>query len=420
MLAVIRSAWPLLAGMLLLMVGNGLLVTVLTLRASGLGFGETAIGLMQAAYPVGTLLGCVVVPRLVSQVGHIRVFAALGSVASTASLIHLVTHDPWSWAAMRFVSGFCFAGLYVVAESWLNGRATNDTRGSLLSVYFVIQSGGSAVGQLLLSLAPPDGILLFVLVSVLISLALVPILVSAGTAPPYAVPERISIVALIRISPMGLLGCLLNGVAQGAIYIALALYGEAIGLAPGAIGLLVGCATVGGMLAQFPLGRLSDRIDRRLVILGAGGVAVPLCLGLALAGPLSPTLLYAGIGLVGALTLPIYSICVAHTNDRLHPGQIVAASGALVLVLGSGIILGPILGALAIAQLGPPGLFYLLAAVQGLTAAAALLRAWRGSERAAAPGRAVAVAPGATPGAARLNPEAAAPESGSGREPGRR
>lgn len=422
MWAAIRSSWPLFVGMLFLMIGNGLLVTLLTLRAGGLGFSETAIGLMQSAYPVGLLLGCVVAPRLVTHVGHIRVFAALASIASTASLIHVVTFDPWSWAVMRMLSGFCFAGLYVVAESWLNGRATNDTRGSLLSIYFIVQAGGAAAGQWLLNFSSPDGILLFVVISVLISLSLVPILISAKATPAYEIPEWISIAELFRLSPTGLTGCFLNGVTQGAIYIALALYGRAIGLDTGAIGALVGFAMLGGMLFQFPLGRLSDRIDRRLVIAGCAGLAVPVCLGLAtIGGPsIDLVVLYTGVTVLGGLTLPIYSICVAHTNDYLKPSQIIAASGTLVLVLGFGVIFGPILGSLAVEHYGPPGLFALLAILQGATLAIALFRLWHGHARADSPVTAVAIAPNVTPGAARLNPDAPpqdkVPKDGLGNE----
>lgn len=404
----IRSSWPLFVGMLFLMVSNGLLATLLTLRASGLGFSESAIGLMQSAYPVGSLLGCLVAPRLVAQVGHVRVFAAMASIASTAALLHVVTFDPWSWAAMRMLAGFCFAGLYVVAESWLNGRATNDTRGSLLSIYFVIQTGGAAAGQLLLNLSSPDGIVLFVVISVLISLSLVPILISAQATPAYEIPERISFAELFRLSPMGLTGSFLNGVTQGAIYVALVLYGRAIGLDTGAIGALVGFTMLGGMLFQFPLGRLSDRIDRRLVIVGSAGLAVPVCLALAtMGGPsIDRVLLYAGVTVLGGLTLPIYSICVAHTNDYLKPSQIVAASGTLVLVLGFGVILGPTLGSLAVEYYGPLGLFSFLAILQGATVATALFRMWHGQARPDTPVTAVAITHNVTPGAARLNPDA--------------
>ncbi|MGH6946148.1 MAG: MFS transporter, partial [Kiloniellales bacterium] len=262
-------------------------------------------------------------------------------------------------------------------------------------------------GQTLLNLSSPDGILLFVIVSVLISLSLVPILISASPTPTFEAPEWISLGALFRLSPMGLAGCFLNGIAQGAIYIALALYGQAIGLDNGAIGALIGFATLGGMLFQFPLGRLSDRIDRRLVIVGCAGLAVPLALLLAAspAGPADRVLLYAGIALLGGLTLPIYSLCVAHTNDYLRPGQIVAASGTLVLVLGAGIVFGPALGSLAVERFGPEGLFFFLAVVQGCTVATALFRLWRGQQRPESPGTAAPMAYSVTPGAARLNPE---------------
>ena len=404
----IRSSWPLFVGMIFLMVSNGLLATLLTLRASGLGFDDSVIGLVQSAYAVGSLLGCLVAPRLVMRVGHVRVFAALASVASTAALLHLVTHDPWSWGAMRILAGFCFSGLYVVAESWLNGRATNKTRGSMLSIYFIIQTGGIAAGQMLLNLSSPDGILLFIIVSILISLSLVPILITVGAAPAFESPERISFVELFRLSPMGLTGCFLNGVAQGALFIALALYGRAIGLGTGAIGALIGFTTLGGMLFQFPLGRLSDLFDRRLVMVGSAGLAVPVCLTLAfVTGPsVDFFVLYGGITVLGGLTLPIYSICVAHTNDYLKSSQIVAASGTLVLTLGFGLVLGPTLGSVAVENHGPAGLFLLLAMVQALTVTTALFRLWRAPARAETPVTAVAMALSLTPGAARMNPDA--------------
>ena len=402
------ESWTLFVGMAFLMVSNGLLATLLTLRASGLGFSDGAIGLMQSGYPLGALVGCLIAPRLVGRVGHVRAFAALASLASAAALVHLVTSDPWSWGAMRALAGFCYSGLYVVAESWLNGRASNRNRASLLSLYFVIQTGGAAAGQLLLNLSSPEGVLLFVVVSILISLSLVPILISARPAPSLERSERISLAALFRLSPMGLTGSFLNGISQGAVYIGLALYGAAIGLNAGSIGALIGVCTLGGMLAQFPIGRLSDLIDRRLAIVGCAGLALPLCLFIAAQGdgPVATWPLYLSVALLGALVLPIYSLCIAHTNDYLRPSQIVAASGTLVLVLNGGIILGPTLGASVIGALGPSGLFLLLAAVQGLTVASALFRLWRGQARAEQPGRTMAISQTATQVVARLNPEA--------------
>lgn len=408
MWAAIRSSWPLFLGMIFLMVSNGLLATLLTLRASGLGFSDLDIGLMQSAYPVGSLLGCLVAPRLIFRVGHIRVFAALASVASGAALVHLVTFDPISWGAMRLLVGFCFSGLYVVAESWLNGSASNESRASLLSIYFVIQTGGVAIGQVLLNLSSPEGILLFIVVSILISFSLVPMLVSSSATPPYELPERVSLLELFRLSPMGLTGSFLNGVAQTLLYVVLALYGSAIGLSNGAIGGLIGAMTLGGMLFQFPLARLSDRVDRRLVIVGAPGVAIPICLYLATLSDPGASIfwLYGWVALVGGLTLPLYSICMAHMNDHLKPGQVVAASGTLVLILAVGMAFGPTLGALAISAKGPGGLFYLLAITSGLTVMTALFRLWSGQSRAENQGVAVALAANQSPEATNLYREA--------------
>jgi MFS family permease len=411
----IYDSWPLFLGMLCLMVGNGLLVTLLTLRASDLGFTQTEISLMQACYPLAAVAGCLVAPRIVARVGHIRSFGALASLCSTAALVHMVTSDPWSWGAMRALAGFCFPGLYVVAESWLNGRADNQTRAALLSIYFITQTGGAAIGQLLLYLPDSQGVLLFVIVSVLISLSLVPMLLSARQGETFEVPDRLSVAALFRISPLGISVAFLNGVSQGAFYIGLGLFGVALGLPVGGVGLLVAAGTLGDVLGQFPLGALSDRMDRRLVIAGAATAALLVSLALIgasddLAGSLA---LYGAVGLAGAFILPLYSLAVAHTNDRLAPSQMVAASGGLVLVMNCGIVLGPLAAGAAIGGLGAPGLFLCLALLQGATGVLAAYRLVAGEKRAAETGTALPVGHAATAVASRLNPEAqeAPPES---------
>lgn len=408
MWAAIRASWSLFIGMIFLMVSNGLLTTLLTLRPSGLGFSDSAIGLMQSGYPVGSLLGCLIAPRLIMRVGHIRVFAALASIASGAALVHLVTFDPWSWGAMRLITGFCFSGLYIVSESWLNGSSTNESRGSVLSIYFIVQTGGLTAGQLLLNLSSPEGILLFIVVSILISFSLVPMLVSANTTPPYEVLERISVFELFRLSPMGLSGSFLNGISQTALYVALALYGKAIGLSTGSIGIMLGFMTVGGMLFQFPLGRLSDIVDRRLVIVGAPALSIPVCIALALMeNPADKlNLLYLLVVLLGGLTLPIYSVCMAHLNDHLKPAQVVAASGTLVLILAAGMTIGPSLGGMAIEHYGPEGIFYLLSITAALTVMTALFRWWKAPSRVENRSAAVAVSASLTPEATTFYPDA--------------
>jgi MFS family permease len=416
MWAAVRASWPLFVGMIFLMVSNGLLTTLLTLRGSGLGFSDSTIGLMQSGYPMGSLLGCLIAPRLIMRVGHIRVFAALASVASGAALVHLVTADPWSWGAMRLITGFCFSGLYIVSESWLNGSASNESRGSILSIYFIVQTGGFTAGQMLLNLSSPEGILLFIVVSILISFSLVPMLVTASATPPYELPERVSLPELFRLSPMALTGSFLNGISQTSLYVAMALYGKAIGLSTGAIGVMLGFMTVGGMLFQFPLGKLSDIVDRRLVIVGAPGLSIPICLLLAsLQDPAANLhLLYLLIALLGGLTLPVYSVCMAHMNDHLKPSQVVAASGSLVLILAAGMTIGPTLGGNAIERYGPQGVFYLLTVIAALTVMTALFRWWNAPARGENRSTAVAVSANLTPEATTLYPDASSRDDSRG------
>ena len=230
MIRALHENWALFAGMLVLMAGNGLLSTLLTVQGASLGFSETAIGVMQACYPLGALVGCAFAPKLVERVGHIRAFGALASLCSISAVVHLVTSDVWSCGAMRFLAGLCFPGLYVISESWLNAKAENRSRAAILSIYFVVQTLGSAVGQSLAGLNDPGGARLFGLASILISLSLVPLLVSRNLAPDYSAPERLSFTELVRISPMAVFGTMLNGAAQAALYVALPLFGLALGM----------------------------------------------------------------------------------------------------------------------------------------------------------------------------------------------
>jgi len=243
-------------------------------------------------------------------------------------------------------------------------------------------------------------------------------LVSASATPPYELPERISLPELFRLSPMGLTGSFLNGISQTALYVAFALYGKAIGLSTGAIGLMLGFMTMGGMLFQFPLGKLSDMVDRRLVIVGAPGLSIPVCFALASlenpAGKLN--LLYLLVVLLGGLTLPIYSVCMAHMNDHLKPSQIVAASGTLVLILAAGMTIGPTLGGMAIEHYGPEGIFYLLSITAALTVMTALFRWWNAPTRVESRSTAVAVSASLTPEAATLYPDASSHDDSQGRD----
>lgn len=375
MLHALKDNWALFLGILLLMISNGLLATLLTIRGASLGFSEVTIGAMQAGYPLGALLGAISAPKLIEKVGHIRSFAALASLCSISAIVHLLTDDPVSWTLMRMLAGFCFPGLYVISESWLNAKADNAYRASLLSIYFVVIAAGGSIGAGLAGLEDTDGVMLFGIASILISISLVPILVSNNQAPVYLAPERLPVSRLLQISPLAITGSVLNGVLVAGIFISLPLFGLSLGLdAAGAASLLV-VATLAGALFQFPLGWLSDRIDRRLIIAAASSIAA-ISAALIASGILDAHL-HIALGLMAGMLLPIYSICVAHANDRLSPAQIVPASGTLVLALNLGILAGSLIGPSVLALTGPSGLMLFFALVSSLTALLALFRVTR-------------------------------------------
>lgn len=406
MVKVVLSAWALLLGMGMLMLGNGLQGSLLGIRAVSEGFGTTVTGLVMTGYYVGFLAGSTLTPRIVLNVGHVRVFSALASLASVAILVHAAAVEPLTWAAMRFVTGFAYAGLYVVAESWLNDRATNESRGQLLSVYMVVLFSGLALGQLLLNLADPAGVFLFLLASVMISLAIVPISLTAGPTPAFETITKISIRQLYRLSPLGVLGASATGMAHGTLFALGAVYGERIGLSVAEISLLMGVAVTGGIVAQWPIGRLSDRFDRRRVITAVALLAAIFALLAAIFGGTSFALLLGLTFLLGCMTLPMYSLCIAHTNDYLKPTQMVRAGATLVLAGGIGACLGPPLAATLMGAVGPVAFFAFLA---GVHAAIGLFAVYRMTRRASKPVEeqvpTVPVGSGAAAGTSRLSAE---------------
>ena len=405
MFAAVRGSWALFLGMAFLMLGNGLQATLLGVRATFDGFAPATIGLIMSGYYIGFLAGSTLAPRIVQRVGHVRVFAALASLASAAALVYAVFVDPFTWMAMRIVTGFCLAGLYVVAESWLNDRATNETRGQLLSIYMVVQLGAFSGGQLLLNVADPGGFELFILVSVVVSLALVPTSLTAVPTPSFDTPSHVSLKQLYGISPLGVVGSLGTGMAHGALIGMGAVYGASAGLSVAEISILIALTFLGGMVLQWPIGRLSDRFDRRRVLTAITFLAALSALGAIAAAEVDVWALFALIALFGGLSLPMYSLCLAHTNDFLEPKQMVAASGTLVLVVGIGAIMGPIAAAGLMSAVGPSGWFWCLGAVHAAIGGFAV---YRMKARPAVPldeqGECIAVPPQASPLAAALSP----------------
>lgn len=374
MFAAVRSAWALFAGLGMIMLGNGLQGSLLGIRAAAEQFSTEATGLVMSGYYLGFLAGAIITPKVVGNVGHVRVFAALASTASAAALLHAVFVDPLMWGVMRCVTGFCYAGLYIVAESWLNDRTTNETRGSMLSVYMVVVLGGIAGGQFLLNLSDPNSFVLFVLASVLISMALVPISISVGPAPDFSAPSPAGIRDLYRVSPLGVIGSLGTGFANGAIFSMGAVYAGLAGLQVSEIAIFMFLLILGGMIFQWPIGRMSDRFGRRRVLAGVTFAAA----FFGFAGPFmsggSVVELYAIGFLLGGMSFPMYSLCLAHTNDYLTPKQMVAASGSLILVNGTGAIFGPVVVSQVMANAGADSFFTFVGAVHAAVGFFALYR----------------------------------------------
>lgn len=370
----LRSAWALFLGMALLMLGNGLQGTLLGVRADIEGFATAVTGVVMSGFYAGLFAGAVFAPKLIAQVGHVRVFAAFAAVASAAVLLHAVLLEPVLWAAMRVVSGFAFAALFIVAESWLNSETRNDARGRVLGVYMIVSSGGMAFGQILLNAADPAEFVPFTVVSVLVSLAVVPMLLSTGPTPKLAPVGRPDFRRLYRTSPLGVVGVVTSGVVVGSVLGMGPVFARQAGLATADVASFMFAILVVAMLGQFPLGFLADRFDRRLVIIAASAAAGLTALAAGSAGGGTGLLLVVAAAAVG---FPLYSVSVAHTNDYLDSQAMVAAAGGLTLLNGLGAAVGPFTAGLAMSVVGPAGFSWFLGAVLVLLAGFGVYRTFR-------------------------------------------
>ncbi len=355
------------------MLGNGLQGSLIGIRSENADFSDLSVGLIMSAYFLGILIGSPAASRALSSVGHIRVFAALASIASAAALAYLLAVHPVTWTLMRFATGFCMAGLYVVAESWINDMATNATRGRMLAVYMVVSMGGFAGGQQLLNVADPSGFELFVLASILISLALVPVSLSARSAPPTRIPTPMSLKKLMAIVPTGVVVAMLVGVANGAVVGLGAVYATRVGLEPGQVALFVGAPYLGGVAGQIPVGAVADVLPRRLLIVLLALGATAATVGL-LTVPIGSAAAYGLMFLVGCCTFPLYSMTIAYTNDWIEPEQILGASAALVTTNAIGAVVGPLITSLLMSLYGANQYFVALAVIHGVIAIYTLFR----------------------------------------------
>ncbi|MCL4188518.1 MAG: MFS transporter [Rhodobacteraceae bacterium] len=383
MLRVLATSWPLLLGMMLLMLGNGLQGTLLGIRGALEGFSTTEMSVVMAGYFVGFLFGSRLTPELIRRVGHVRVFAALGSLISAALVLYAMFPDWMAWTALRVVIGFCFSGVYVTAESWLNNSATNETRGQALSAYMIVQMVGIIAAQGLMNVGDPGGFVLFAVASVLVSLAFTPILLSAAPAPGFGATRPMGLLRLFRVSPLGCVGIFLMGGVFSAIFAMVSVWGSLAGLSVRQISLFIATIYIGGLILQFPIGWISDRMDRRRLIFGVAAVGAVAMLPPVLADPGFGALLVIAL-VIGGVANPLYSLLLAHTNDFLDQADMAGASGALLFLNGIGAIAGPLITGWVMGQVGPRGFFLFVGAMLLLLV---LYSAWRMTRR---PGPAVA------------------------------
>jgi len=350
--------------MAILLTGQGLQNTLLPIRADIEAYSPLAIGGMGSAYFLGFLLGCVLGPYLVRRVGHIRTFAALAATASAAPLMHAVIVEPITWALLRMITGFCFAGLYMVIESWLNERATATTRGGILATYNIVNLTALMGGQAILAFMNPENFAVFAVASILLSIALVPVSLTTTSQPAPIESVRLDVKRLWDVSPVGVSAALAVGLANSAFWTLGPVFAGEQGFDVPGTALFISVVIIGGALLQWPLGRLSDHMDRRQVVLAGFAIAGLAGLYLFLAGSgmlgggmRSHIPILVGGFFFGAFAMPTYAVAVAHLNDRLQENEFVTAAGGLLLVYGVGSMAGPMIAAIVSQVVGIAGIF---------------------------------------------------------------
>lgn len=375
----VSTLLALLLGFGLMQMGNTLQGTLLSIRGGIESFSPAQIGAVGAGFWVGIVIGSFYCGKLIQSVGHIRAFLALGAIASTAPLLHLLVMDPIAWVVARTVTGFCFAGLFIVVESWLNSAATDETRGQILSIYAMTGLLAGIVGQLLLPATNPAGFRPFCIVAIIIAFALVPIALTRTVAPTHEGGGiRISLRRLYQQSPFGLVAASLCGVTTSAFFTLGPIFAQRGGLDNAGVAAFMAFGTLGGFLMAWPVGWLSDRFDRRFVIIGAAITAAAALLAMIKLLPEEPSrwLVYLCVAIFGGTIVPTYSVVMAHVNDAVGEGEFVAASGGLLIMQGVGAAAGPLLAGLAMSA-SEHGLSYTLIAAQALMAAFGVYRSTR-------------------------------------------
>lgn len=374
MTSIVAPIFALLLSVALLLMGNGLQGTLLPVRASIENFSALDIGVLGSAYFLGFALGCISGPHIVRRAGHIRAFTAMVAIASCVVLAHAIVLQPLTWWLLRMATGLCFAVLYMIIESWLNEKSSNENRGLVFSIYTIVNLTVVTLGQMMLVLDEPTNFPLFSLASILVSLAAVPVALTRSPAPAPIDTVKIRFRRLLALSPVGVAGCAAVGLANGAFWALAPLYAQGETVSVADVALFMSTTVIAGAIGQWPLGRLSDRTDRRRVIVLA-------CVGAAVAGGIlvlidtswTIVMLTAAFGL-GMFAFPLYALSVAHTNDFVEPDGYVEAASGLLLVYALGAVAGPIIASVFVRLAGIESLFAFTACVHIATAVFAWYR----------------------------------------------
>ena len=373
----LKNSWALFTGYGIIMIAFGFQGNLLGVRSVIEDFSLLATGILMSAYFIGYFIGANIVPNLVARVGHVRVFAAFASMASLSILVHAVVVNPLVWSIARFLTGMSMVSIFIVTESWLNDRANNRSRGKLLSVYMFVTFGSIALGALLLNFSSPIKFEPFILISLLLSIALVPILLTKRKAPRFKKISPMKIKELYKISPMGVVVSFCNGLVHSAIFSLTAVYAVKMGFSIFEISLLIFLITIAGAVFQWPVGFISDKMDRRKVIvyssiisaffaflaIASFGTAAEL-MYLSVDWEINKIMFFIFVTIFAGFSLPIYAINIAHTNDYIPKAKFVAAGSGLQLIMGLGAIGGPITCVIFMDNFGPSGFFIFLIILQ--------------------------------------------------------
>jgi len=360
--------------LIILLLGNGLFMTYVTVRLKIDEYSNGAIGFVSASFYAGVLIGSLYANRLIERIGHIRAFAVFASILSVVSLLQGFYVSVWSWSILRAINGAMMAGLFITIESWLLVKSTAEIRGKVLAIYMTALYASQSLGQFLLNVSDPLSWTPYILIAILTCLSIIPVSLTKAGDPVTSEPSYLKFSKLLKISPLGVVGCLLSGIMLGAVYGLAPLYAQEIGLDLKNISLFMSIVIFGGLVLQWPIGHVSDFIDRRKILLIAGFLTTIISILIAILDSYNIYLLFGLVFLFGGFSFTLYPLCISHTCDHLDPKDFVAATGGLMLAYGFGAIIGPLIAPLSFRLFGPKGLFIYFAIIAGGLAFYAFLR----------------------------------------------